>query len=64
MVRVAYIALRLDICPPIQEEGDGCLVVMEDSRIEGGPSILQQGHTGRQTDRQTNRQTDDEDWKY
>ena len=58
MVRVAYIALRLDICPPIQEEGDGCLVVIGDSRIEGGPSILQQRHIDRQTDRQTDRHTD------
>ena len=52
-VRVTYIALRLYFGPPIQEEGDGGILAIPSSAMEGGPSILPQGHTHRQTDRQT-----------
>ena len=41
-VRVTYIVLRLDVRPPIQEEGDGGIPTIEGSPMEGGSSILQQ----------------------
>ena len=49
-VRVPYIVLRLYVCPPIQEEGDGGSMIIASSPMEGGRSILQQGHTDRHTD--------------
>ena len=50
-VRVTDIVLRLYICPPIQEEGDTGILIPEGSVVQGGGSILQQGHTERQKDR-------------
>ena len=47
LVRVTYHVLRLYVCPPIQEEGDGSMVTLGSSLMEGGRSILQQGHTMR-----------------
>ena len=47
---VTYIILRLTVCPPIQEEGNCRMVTITSSPMEGGPSILQQGYTDRQTD--------------
>ena len=49
-VRVTNLVLRLYVCPPIQEEGDGGMVTIDSSQMEGGPSILQRGHTDRQAD--------------
>ena len=49
LVRVPYIVLRLYVCPPIQEEGDGGSMTIASSIMEGGISILQQGHTDRHT---------------
>ena len=56
-VRVTYINLLLYFCPPIQEEGGGGMVAILSSQVEGGRSILQQGHTDRQTRIRTARQT-------
>ncbi len=39
-VRVPYNALRLYVCPPIQEEGDGGIMTIVSSPMEGDPSIL------------------------
>ena len=50
---VTYIAFRLYVCPPIQEEGDGGKVAIEGGPMEGGPSLLQQGHKDTQTVRDT-----------
>ena len=48
-VSVPYIVLRLHVGPPIQEEGDGGIMTIASSPMEGGPSNLQQGHTDRHT---------------
>ena len=48
-VRETYIALRLYFSPTIQEKGDGGMVTIRSSTMEGGLSILQQGY--RQTDK-------------
>ena len=57
--RVTYHVLRLYVCPPIQEEGDGGILPIGSSPMEGGPSTLQQNYTDRQTDRLgTHGQTD------
>ena len=49
-MNVCYIVHRLYVCPPIQEEGDGGIITISSSLMEGGISILNQGHTDRQTD--------------
>ena len=48
-VCVTYVVLRFYVCPPIQEEGDSGIATIASSLMEGGPSILPQGHTDRQT---------------
>ena len=39
-VRVIYIVLGLNVCPPIQEEGDSEILPIVGSMMEGGRSIL------------------------
>ena len=39
-VRVTYPVLRLNVGPPIQEEGDAGIVTSGDSPVQGGSSIL------------------------
>ena len=39
---MTYLVLRLYVCLPIQEEGDGGMVTIEGSFMEGSLSILQQ----------------------
>ena len=50
--RVTYPSLRLYVCPPIQEEGDGGMMTILSSLMEGGRSILEQGHTERHADKE------------
>ena len=47
-LQYTYIVLCLDVCPPIQEEGDGGILTIEGSQMEGSRSILEQGYTDRQ----------------
>ena len=56
-VRVPYLVLRLYVCPPIQEEGDGGSMTIASSLMEGGISILQQGRTDRHTNKIRNKVT-------
>ena len=48
-VRVTYVALCLDARPPIQEKGDGSILTITSSPMEGSNSILQEGHADRHT---------------
>jgi hypothetical protein len=52
MGRVAYVVLLCDAGSSIQEEGDYADLAIGGSPVQGGGSLLQQGHTNKQTDRQ------------
>ena len=46
-VKVTYFSLRLYLRPLVKEEGDGDILTIIGSRMEGSRSNLQQGHTDR-----------------
>jgi hypothetical protein len=49
--RVPYLVSGMKIYSSVQEEGDCASIALGGSEMKSAPSLLQQGHTDRQTDR-------------
>ena len=48
--RVPYRISGMKIYSSVQEQGEYAIMALEGSDVKSAPSILQQGHTDRQTD--------------
>ena len=48
--RVPYLVSGMKIYSSVKEEGDCAILAIVGSPVKSAPSILQQGHTDRQTD--------------
>ncbi len=48
--RVPYRVSGMKIYPSVLEQGECAIMAIGGSEVEGAPSLLQQGHTDRQTD--------------